>query len=90
MISIEKWENYQIEELKINNNTTTTQQQTHTNKNVKNIYLFLFNKYKEQFSYEKTLKEKQEIFKRLIQENNYKDLSEYEQTKLYTELMNII
>lgn len=37
MITVEKWEEYQIEELQINNKCTTNAQQTHTNKNVKNI-----------------------------------------------------
>lgn len=37
IVSIEKWEDYQIEELKDNNKITTEEQQSNTNKNVKNI-----------------------------------------------------
>ena len=37
VISIEKWEEYQVEELKDNNKVTTEEQQSNTNKNVKNI-----------------------------------------------------
>ena len=37
VVSIEKWEDYQIEELKSNNKVATKEQQSNTNKNVKNI-----------------------------------------------------
>lgn len=37
VISIEKWEDYQVEELKNNIKITTEEQQSNTNKNVKNI-----------------------------------------------------
>lgn len=37
IISIEKWEEYQVEKLKNNNKVTTEEQQSNTNKNVKNI-----------------------------------------------------
>ena len=37
VITVEKWEEYQVEELKNNNEDTTNARQTHTNKNVKNI-----------------------------------------------------
>ena len=93
LITILNWNEYQQNkqqnEQQMNNKRTTTEHKQEY-KEYNNIYLFLFNKYKEQFSCEKTLKEKQEIFKKIMQENNYKDLSEYEQTKLYTELINII
>lgn len=46
VVSIEKWEEYQVEELKDNNKVTTKEQQSNTNKNVKNIYLYLLNKYR--------------------------------------------
>ena len=38
VVSIEKWEDYQVEELKNNNKITTEEQQSNTNKNVKNLY----------------------------------------------------
>lgn len=37
VVSIEKWEDYQVEELKNNNKGTTKEQQSNTNKNVKNV-----------------------------------------------------
>lgn len=37
VVSIEKWEEYQIEDLKNNNKITTKEQQSNTNKNVKNV-----------------------------------------------------
>lgn len=37
VVSIEKWEEYQIEDLKNNNKRTTKEQQSNTNKNVKNV-----------------------------------------------------
>ena len=49
LITILSWDKYQQDEQQIeqqvNNNRTTSEQQVNTNKNVKNIYLFLFNKY---------------------------------------------
>lgn len=40
MITVEKWEEYQVEELKNNSKDTTNAQQTHTNKNVKNNNIY--------------------------------------------------
>lgn len=37
VVSIEKWEEYQIDDLKNNNKVTTKEQQSNTNKNVKNV-----------------------------------------------------
>lgn len=49
VITVEKWEDYQDKksnnQQQDNNKTTTKQQQSNTNKNVKNIYLYLLNKY---------------------------------------------
>lgn len=46
VISIEKWEDYQDKKQQENNKVTTKEQQSNTNKNVKNIYLYLLNKYR--------------------------------------------
>lgn len=46
MITVEKWEDYQTNEINFNSKSTTNQQQINTNKNVKNIYLYLVNKYR--------------------------------------------
>lgn len=54
------------------------------------IYLFLFNKYKGQFSFLKSAEEKQKIFKQCMDEEKYKELTQEEQTKLYTRLMSLV
>lgn len=71
----------------VNVTVNSTVNVTDINRLDKDNYLFLFNKYKEQFSYEQSLEEKMEIFKKCMQEEIYKNLSEQEQTKLYTELI---
>lgn len=90
VISIEKWEDYQSEELKGNNKETTEEQQSNTNKKVKNIYLLLFNKYKAKI--EKT--EKKEFSKRISILNQLKEENDYielltieEQDDLFNELI---
>lgn len=91
IVSIEKWEDYQIEELKDNNKITTEEQQSNTNKNVKNIIFILFNKYKKDFSFKQNLIEKQRIFKeKCMNDESFKELTEKEQTELYTKLISII
>lgn len=91
VISIEKWEDYQIEELKDNNKITTKEQQSNTNKNVKNIYFILFNKYKGLFNFEQSPQEKQNLFfDYCAKDIEYKKLTNEEQTKLYTRLLSIV
>lgn len=46
VVSIEKWEDYQDKKQQNNNKIATKEQQSNTNKNVKNIYLYLLNKYR--------------------------------------------
>ena len=46
VVSIEKWEDYQDKKQQDNNKITTKEQQSNTNNNVKNIYLYLLNKYR--------------------------------------------
>ena len=69
VVTIEKWQEYQIEELKgninINNNATTTQHK----QECKEYYINLFNKYKEQNR--KRFKSKNEIFKRAKRKRKY-------------------
>lgn len=87
VITVEKWEDYQVEELKINNKTTTTQQQSNTNKNVKNIYLYLYNKYKEQI--EKEPNRVVQIISRMKETTDYEMLTLEEQDNLFYDLMSI-
>lgn len=88
IVSIEKWEDYQIEELRNNNKITTKEQQSNTNKNVKNIYLYLFNKYSEQIKKENENK-KFQIISACKNCKEYSLLTPEEQDKLFYELMNI-
>lgn len=88
VVSIEKWEDYQVEELKSNNKITTKEQQSNTNKNVKNIYLYLYNKYKEQIEKEKESK-KNRIISECQNCQEYSLLTLEEQNQLFLDLMSI-
>lgn len=83
VVTIEKWSEYQVEEIKnqqqINNKTTTNAQQTHTNKNVKNIYINLINKYKEQ---PKTFYDKMKFYRKIKNDEIFKSLSPDDEYKL--------
>lgn len=87
VITVEKWEEYQVKELKDNNKVTTKEQQKNTNKNVKNIYLYLYNKYKEQIENEpnKII----QIISRMKETADYELLTLEEQDKLFYDLMSI-
>lgn len=84
VITVEKWEDYQGNKQGDNNKITTNEQQSNTNKNVKNIYLYLFNKYRveNRKSFSEYLKKTRELKK----DENWKLLSKEEQTKLMSEI----
>ena len=88
VVSIEKWEDYQIEELKSNNKVATEEQQSNTNKNVKNIYLYLLNKYKAEIEKENESK-KISIIAQCKNCNEYALLTLEEQDQLFMDLMSI-
>ena len=88
VVSIEKWEEYQVEELKNDNKVTTKEQQSNTNKNVKNIYLYLFNKYSEQLK-EKKFSEQIKLINQCRNEEEYVALPIDEQDKLFNALISI-
>lgn len=87
VITVKKWEECQIEELKDNNKVTTKEQQSNTNKNVKNIYLYLYNKYKEQI--EREPNRVVQIISRMKETTDYEMLTLEEQDKLFYDLMSI-
>lgn len=61
------------------------------NNNINNIIYILFNKYKSNFSFEKNLQQKKDIFfKTCAQDEDYKKLTEEEKTFLYTKLISLI
>lgn len=84
VITVEKWEEYQEIKQQDNNETTTNQQQINTNKNVKNIYLYLFNKYK--VENRRSFLEYMKKTKALREDEKWNLLSKEEQTKLMSEI----
>ncbi len=95
LISILNWEQYQNNDnendKQMINKCETTDKQLITNKNVKNennIYITLFNKYKEQIEKENAGR-KFLIISECKRDEDYLKLSEEEQEKLFYELMSI-
>ena len=87
VITVEKWEEYQVEELKDNNKVTTKEQQSNTNKNIKNIYLYLYNKYKEKIEEQtgKTIL----LIGEMRRTKEYEMLTLEEQNQIFLDLMSI-
>lgn len=95
LISILNWEQYQSNDnendKQLINKCETTDKQLITNKNVKNdnnIYITLFNKYKEQIEKENAGR-KFLIISECKRDEDYLKLSEEEQDQLFMELMSI-
>lgn len=84
VVTVEKWEEYQIEELKSNNQVTTKEQQSNTNKNVKNIYLYLLNKYRRENR--KDFNEYIKKMRELREDPQYELLTFEEQNKITAEI----
>lgn len=88
IVTVEKWEDYQVEELKNqqqnNNNATTTQHK----QECKEIYITLFNKYKEQIEKENANK-KIQIIAACQNCSDYELLTLEEQERLFLDLMSI-
>lgn len=89
VISIVNYDMYQKSEQgneqQMNNKRTTDEQQMNTNNNDKNIYLFLFNKYKEQIEEEPN--RVVQIISRMKETTDYEMLTLEEQDKLFYDLM---
>lgn len=95
VISIVNYDMYQkseqVNEQQMNNKRTTDEQQMNTNNNDKNdnnIYLYLYNKYKEQIEKENECK-KIKIITECQNCSEYSLLTQEEQDKLFYELMSI-
>ena len=88
VVSIEKWEEYQVEELKSqqqnNNKITTKEQQSNTNKNVKNIYLYLLNKYR--VENRNNFNEYMQKARQLKNDSDYELLTAEEQLQILSEI----
>lgn len=86
IVTVEKWEDYQIEELKIqqqNDNKSTTNQHK---QECKEIYITLYNKYKKQI--EEQPKRTIQIIGELKKSSDYELLSIEEQENIFMDLMN--
>lgn len=81
-------EKLQMISIKSNNKVTTEEQQSNTNKNVKNIYLYLFNKYKAKIEKGKA-NERIRIISECKNCSDYSLLTEEEQDQLFMDLMSI-
>ena len=87
IVTVEKWEDYQVEEFKNqqqnNNNATTTQHK----QECKEIYITLYNKYKKQIEEEPN--RVVQIISRMKETSDYGLLTLEEQDKLFYDLMSI-
>lgn len=90
VVTIEKWEEYQFKNEKVNskmnNKWTTNEQQMNTNKNVKNnknIYLYILNKYR---SAEKDFGKRLKIVSKMRKDEKWNELTQEEQLELQTEI----
>ena len=74
----------EIENSNSNNKKTTKEQQSNTNKNVKNIYLYLLNKYKAENrnNFDEYMKKIRELKK----DDKWNELTREEQQKLISEV----
>ena len=87
IVTVEKWEDYQVEELKNqqqDNNSATTKQHK---QECKEIYINLFNKYKKQIEEEPN--RVVQIISRMKETSDYELLTLEEQDKLFYDLMSI-
>lgn len=84
VVSIEKWEDYQDQKQQNNSKVTTKEQQSNTNKNVKNIYLYLLNKYR--VENRSNFSEYMKKVRELKEDDKWIELSGEEQQKLISEL----
>lgn len=84
VVSIEKWEDYQETKVKSDNKRTTNEQQMNTNKNVKNIYLYLLNKYR--VENRKNFSEYMKKVRELKEDDKWIELNGELQQKLISEL----
>lgn len=94
LITIINWDKYQENEQQneqqMNNKRTTNEQQVNTNKNVKNdnnIYLTLFNKYKERIKQIKFWSEKIKIANQIKEDEEFLKLTQDERDNIVNELL---
>ena len=85
VVTVEKWENYQINKEETNNNINNKRTTNEHKQECKEIYINLFNKYKEQI--EEEPKRTIQIISELKRCADYEKLTVEEQDNLFYELM---
>ena len=88
VVGIDKWEEYQINKEELNNKIDNKRTTSEHKQECKEIYLYLFNKYKEQIEKEHANR-KIQIISACQSCKEYGELSAEEQDKLFYALMSI-
>ena len=88
VVTVEKWEDYQINKEEMNSSINNKRTTSEHKQECKEIYITLFNKYKEQIEKENAGR-KFLIISECKRDDDYLRLSEEEQEKLFYELMSI-
>lgn len=87
IVTIEKWEDYQIEELNLNSKIDNKRTTNEHKQEYKEIYITLYNKYKKQIEEEPN--RVVQIISKMKETSDYEMLSLEEQDKLFYDLMSI-
>lgn len=88
VVTVEKWEDYQINKEEMNNNTNNKRTTSEHKQECKEIYITLFNKYKEQIEKENENK-RVGIISACKRDEDYVKLTSEEQEQLFYDLMSI-
>ena len=88
VVTVEKWEDYQINKKEMNNSINNKRTTSEHKQECKEIYLYLFNKYKEQIEKENAGR-KFLIISACKRDDDYLKLTVEEQDQLFMELMSI-
>lgn len=88
VVTVEKWEDYQINREEMNSNINNKRTTSEHKQECKEIYITLFNKYKEQIEKENENK-KIQIISACQKCEEYTLLTQEEQEKLFMDLMSI-
>lgn len=87
VITVEKWEDYQIKKEEINSKLNNKRTTSEHKQECKEIYITLFNKYKEQI--EKDFTKKTRIISKCKECSDYALLTQEEQDDLFYDLMSV-
>ena len=87
IITVEKWEDYQIKKEEMNSELNNKRTTSEHKQECKEIYITLFNKYKEQI--EKDFTKKTRIISKCKECSDYALLTQEEQDDLFYDLMSV-